>query len=99
MKLRVIQDIEIFGKIIFKQGDVIERSESYSIQHNGEQIKIPHSLIENFLEKQDTISISMKPIDDDDKERIWRMQLDVKTTRTKAIEIEKKLREILEDMI
>ena len=56
-------------------------------------------MIENFVEPYQDIEIRISNPSDDEEEKIWRMQLDVKTTRKKAIEIENFLRKTLIDLI
>jgi hypothetical protein len=56
-------------------------------------------MIENFVEPYHDIDIKISNPSDDEEEKIWRMQLDVKTTRKKAIEIENFLRKTLRDFI
>lgn len=52
-----------------------------------------------FEKQAKEINVSLKELDDDDDVKTWRLQLDVKTTRNKAKEIEKFLRQNLEKMI
>jgi hypothetical protein len=97
MTYKIIKDVEILNQIVFKKGSIIEQKEIYDIQTESGEIKVPHILLEKFIEPiDDKFEIRVKSLDEDeDEEKMWRLQIDVKTTRKKAKIIENLLRETL----
>lgn len=90
------EDIFILDKLIFEKGEKIIKSEIYKVG----DISIPHSMINHLLDDEKEINIKVKSLDDDEDEiKEWRLQLDVKTSRKKAKEIENILRETLRNYI
>lgn len=98
-KLIVKEEVKFLNNVIFKKGEIIDRSDSYNVEIESGNIVIFYSMIENFVEPYQDIEIRISNPADDEEEKIWRMQLDVKTTRKKAIEIENFLRKTLREMI
>ena len=96
------KDIYILDKVIFSEGEEI-LVENNIVKKNSDGIKISLPLEDfkpDFYLKHKTIDVKFKELDQADEQVCtWRLQLDVKTTRTKAKEIEKFLRESLESMI
>jgi hypothetical protein len=98
-KLIVKEEVKFLNNVIFKKGEIIDKSDSYNVEIESGNIAIFYSMIENFVEPYQDIEIRISNPADDEEEKIWRMQLDVKTTRKKAIEIENFLRKTLREMI
>lgn len=98
-KLIVKEEVKFLNNIIFRKGDIIDKSDTYYVEIESGNIVIFYSMIENFVEPYQDIEIRISNPSDDEEEKIWRMQLDVKTTRKKAIEIENFLRKTLKEMI
>ena len=98
-KLIVKEEVRFLNNVIFKKGEIIDKSDSYNVEIESGNIAIFYSMIENFVEPYQDIEIRISNPADDEEEKIWRMQLDVKTTRKKAIEIENFLRKTLREMI
>lgn len=98
-KLIVKEEVKFLNNTIFRKGDIIDKSDSYNVEIESGNIVIFYSMIENFVEPYQDIEIRISNPADDEEEKIWRMQLDVKTTRKKAIEIENFLRKTLKEMI
>ena len=65
------------------------------LRFNKEKIE---NIIEEYKEYQE-IDIKISPLEDVDKEQWYRIQLDVKTTKLKAIEIENLLRKTVNSML
>lgn len=89
------EDIFILDKLIFEKGERIIKSDIYKVG----DISIPHSMIHHLLDDEKEIDIKVKILDDEDEIKEWRLQLDVKTSRKKAKEIENILRETLRNYI
>lgn len=98
-KLIVKEEVKFLNNTIFKKGDIIDKSDTYNVEIESGNIVIFYTMIENFVEPYHDIDIKISNPSDDEGEKIWRMQLDVKTTRKKAIEIENFLRKTLRDLI
>lgn len=98
-KLIVKEEVKFLNNTIFRKGDIIDKSDSYNVEIESGNIVIFYSMIENFVEPYQDIEIRISNPEDDEEEKIWRMQLDVKTTRKRAIEIENFLRKTLKEMI
>ena len=98
-KLIVKEEVKFLNNTIFKKGDIIDKSDTYNVEIESGNIVIFYTMIENFVEPYHDIDIKISNPADDEEEKIWRMQLDVKTTRKKAIEIENFLRKTLIDLI
>ena len=98
-KLIVKEEVKFLNNTIFKKGDIIDKSDTYNVEIESGNIVIFYTMIENFVEPYQDIEIRISNPADDEEEKIWRMQLDVKTTRKKAIEIENFLRKTLRDLI
>ena len=99
-KLIAKEDISILN---IKKGDEVEKKENYTIQTEIGEISIGFSKIEPYLTVIDDIEISESEIsileEDDDEEKTFRLQLDIKTTRKRIIEIENIIRETLKKHI
>lgn len=115
MKFKVINKfLDFLGNDILKVGDIIEPNENneYVIDYNNGDSKQTIQLTIDGIKnaKQDGLNIFKEiddveiiieelPDDDDVLIRNWRIQLDVKTTRKKLKEFEKKFRESIKDII
>lgn len=106
--------VDFLGNDILKIGDIIEPNENneYVIDYNNgdskQTIQLTIDGIKNakkdglniFEEIKEDIEIIIEelPEDDDILVRNWRIQLDVKTTRKKLKEFEKKFRESIKKL-
>ena len=108
MKFRLINDFILntgFGEeIILQKGDIIEPDENgdyfftkISRTFTKEDLLSKPELFEELLE----LKLDVREITDDDENKIgnWRIQLDVKTSRKKLEEIEKFIRENVNEML
>ena len=100
-KYQVIKDIKAIDHILLKVGDEIELNEGEPLKMNTlfGFLELSYDTIKSSLKERETIQVSILPLEDEDVVKEYRLQLDVKTTRRKAREIEKYLRETLERMI
>lgn len=100
-KYQVIKDIKVIDTVILKEGDEIELNEGEPLKMNTPFgiLELSFDNIKSSLKEKETIQVSILPLEDEDVVKEYRLQLDVKTTRRKAREIEKYLRETLERMI
>jgi len=100
-KYQVIKDIKVIDHILLKIGDEIELNEGEPLKMNTPFgfLELSFDNIKSSLKEIETIQVSILPLEDEDVVKEYRLQLDVKTTRRKAREIEKYLRETLERMI
>jgi hypothetical protein len=100
-KYKVIKDIKVIDTVILKEEDEIELNEGEPLKMNTPFgfLELSFDSIKSSLKEKETIQVSILPLEDEDVVREYRLQLDVKTTRRKAKEIEKYLRETLERMI
>lgn len=108
MKFRLINDFILntgFGEeIILQKGDITEPNE------NGDYVfpKISRTFTKEDLlskpelfEELSELKLDVREITEDDENKIgnWRIQLDVKTSRKKLKEIEKFIRENVNEML
>ena len=100
-KYQVIKDIKVIDTVILKEEDEIELNEGETLKMNTTFgfLELSFDSIKSSLKEKETIQVSILPLEDEDVIKEYRLQLDVKTTRRKAKEIEKYLRETLERMI
>jgi hypothetical protein len=100
-KYQVIKDIKVIDTVILKEEDEIELNEGETLKMNTPFgfLELSFDSIKSSLKEKETIQVSILPLEDEDVVKEYRLQLDVKTTRRKAKEIEKYLRETLERMI
>lgn len=114
MKFKVINKfVDFLGNDILKVGDIIEPNENneYVIDYNnGDSKQTIQLTIDgvknakqdglNIFEEYEDIELIIEEIPEDDDELItnWRIQLDVKTTRKKLKEFEKKFRESIKSI-
>ena len=108
MKFRLINDFILntgFGEeIILQKGDITEPNENgdyvfpkISRTFTKEDLLSKPELFEELLE----LKLDVREITEDDENKIsnWRIQLDVKTSRKKLKEIEKFIRENVNEML
>ena len=108
MKFRLINDFILntgFGEeIILQKGDITEPNENgdyafpkISRTFTKEDLLSKPELFEELLE----LKLDVREITEDDENKIgnWRIQLDVKTSRNKLKEIEKFIRENVNEML
>lgn len=103
------RDILVMKKKLLSKGDKIkfeyDQTECNVTSIENPQLTIPISLDDisdiDFIEIEDPIKIKISERDSsqDEEVRNWRIQLDVKTTRSKLIEIENFMRETLESIL
>jgi hypothetical protein len=100
-KYQVIKDIKVIDFVLLKVGDDIELNEGEPLKMNTPFgfLELSFESIQSSLKEKETIEVSITELEDEDVVKEYRLQLDVKTTRRKAREIEKYLRETLERMI
>ena len=114
MKFKVINKfLDFLGNDILKVGDIIEPNENneYVIDYNNgnskQTIQLTIDGIKNakqdglnIFKEIDDVEIIIEELPDDDDILVinWRIQLDVKTTRKKLKEFEKKFRESIKDI-
>ncbi len=95
------------SKKMYDKGHIFEPvDETYEIiHHTGEIFKLTESemksfdILEEVKEEEFEIIIEEVPEDDDIPVRNWRIQLDVKTTRTKLREVEKIINEVIKPIL
>ena len=108
MKFRIINDFILntgFGEeIILQKGDITEPNENgdyvfpkISRKFTKDDLLSKPELFEELLE----LKLDVREITEDDENKIgnWRIQLDVKTSRKKLKEIEKFIRENVNEML
>lgn len=101
-KYQVIKDIKVVDTVILKEGEEIElvsENDGLIVNTPFGQIQLSFDSMKSSLREKETIQISIIPLEEEDIIKEYRLQLDVKTTRKKAREIENYLRETLERMI
>ena len=100
-KYQVIKDIKVVDFVLLKVGDDIELNEGEPLKMNTPFgfLELSFDDIQSSLKEKETIEVSITELEDEDIVKEYRLQLDVKTTRRKAREIERYLRETLERMI
>lgn len=100
-KYQVIKDIKVIDFVLLKVGEEIELNEGEPLKMNTPFgfLELSFESIQSSLKEKETIEVTLTELEDEDVVKEYRLQLDVKTTRRKAREIEKYLRETLEKMI
>jgi hypothetical protein len=100
-KYQVIKDIKILDTVALKEGSEIEilDGESIKIDTKFGIMELKFEDFKSFIKEKETIQVSIIPLEDEDVVKEYRLQLDIKTTRKKAREIENYLRETLGRMI
>jgi predicted P-loop ATPase len=101
-----IKDISTMNKILIQKGDKISSEDGiYKIESSDKLISLSFSL-EEILNNQDFIEVDQYkkniielPANDDDIVKNYRIQLDVKTSKKKLIEIENILQETLRNIL
>lgn len=103
MKYITKKDISFLDKILFKKGEKIDKKDNYKLETESGDLTIPFSMIEEYLSLEidnEVPNIKIKILDEDEDEiKKWRVQLDIKTSRKKLIEIENFLRKTLKDYL
>ena len=101
-KYQVIKDIKVIDTVILKEGEEIEllnENDTLVMNTTFGQLELSFNQIKDSIKLIETIEIKIIELEDEDVVSEYRLQLDVKTTRRKAKEIEKYLRETLDKMI
>lgn len=100
-KYQIIKDIKIIDHILLRIGDEVELNVGEPLKMNTPFgfLELSFDSIQSSLKEKETIEVTLTELEDEDTLKEYRLQLDVKTTRRKAREIEKYLRETLDRMI
>lgn len=96
------EDVIIFSQQIFHKDETIEVGECIDVDKNGVKFTIPLSEILNdsrFQELQELNSNISEVSEDEEEIKNYRIQLDVKTSKRKIIEIERFLRKSLDEIL
>lgn len=105
MKFKLKEDWYFGKNKILSKGDILEPNNEYKyeISYLGNSMILSLDDIEEnpIFEKISEINLDIMEIPQDDEEKIgnWRIQLDVKTSRRKLKEIEKFIRNNINDML
>lgn len=102
---KIIEDIHYFGYLVFKKDDMIKfESDQYIVENDN--VKFPLKMADvlndkRFIELEDKINIESKEISEDDdlKIRKYRIELDVMTSKKKLKEIEKIIKNNIENIL
>ena len=104
-KFRIKEDIQILGQTVLKKDQTITVEVAYTIPAEPFDISMPLSQIlkdnrfEEMLIPELNIEVTELTEEQEEEEKTYRIQLDVKTTRKKLRIIENYLRETLENML
>jgi|LakMenEpi03Aug12_release.lakeMendotaPanAssembly.Ray.scaffolds.fasta_scaffold159152_2 hypothetical protein len=101
-KYQIIKEIKVIDTVILNKGEEIEllnENDALIMNTCFGQLELPFNQIKDSIKIKETIEVTLTELEDEDSVKEYRLQLDVKTTRRKAREIEKYLRETLERMI
>lgn len=100
-KFKLIEDLTVVNELILPKGSIIVFDEynEILINTNFGPLRFNKEKLANIIEEYQEIDIKILPLEDVDKEQWYRMQLDVKTTKLKAIEIENFLRKTISSML
>lgn len=99
---RVVEDLNFFGRIIAKKGDV------FSPNEGGKYILLDYEMTEDVIKSDPHFEIFNENIEikvtelsqpDLDEVKTWRLQLDVTTTKRKLMEIEPVLRDSISHIL
>jgi len=106
MKFFIKENIYLFDKLLLKEGEVIDIGDGgLYIDREDLKFKLPLEKILNdprFQKKEEEKIdfIIQESIPEEDLEiKEWKMILNIKTNRAKLIEIEKKFREVIEEIL
>jgi len=108
MKFRLIKDLILNTgfeeEVILEKGDIVEPSNDGDYvfpKLNRTYSKDELLLKPEIFEELPELKLDVREITEDDENKIgnWRIQLDVKTSRKKLKEIEKFLRETVNEML
>lgn len=102
-KFLVKQDIGFLDIVVFKTGEKITIEEKIDIVKEGMAFSLTLDQIVSDPRFEEIPKIEpfdiLEMTDDHDEIKNFRIQLDVKTTRSKLIHVERKIREFLEDFL
>jgi len=100
-KFKLIENLSVLNELILPQGSIIvfDENNEILINTNFGPLRFNKEKLENIIEEYQEIDIKTSVIEDTDSTQWYRLQLDVKTTKSKAIEIEKFLRKTINDML
>lgn len=94
---KVLEDINFLEEIILKKGDFITFDEKDNIVIGS--IRLSKDSISSKISEVQDLDISINKLEDLDEPKMYRIQLDVKTTKNNLFKIEKILREKLQDLL
>jgi hypothetical protein len=100
-KFKLIENLSVLNELILPQGSIIvfDENNEILINTNFGPLRFNKEKLENIIEEYQEIDIKTSVIEDTDSTQWYRLQLDVKTTKSRAIEIEKFLRKTINDML
>jgi len=100
-KFKLIENLSVLNELILPQGSIIvfDEHNEILINTNFGSLRFNKEKLENIIEEYQEIDIKTSVLEDTDSTQWYRLQLDVKTTKSKAIEIEKFLRKTINDML
>ena len=105
-KFVVLEDIYFFSnQIIFEKGEIIQLEDTLDVQKAGFSgtFKLEDLKSDKRFKQIDNTeyTLNIKELEDDEDLQIknYRIQVNIKTNRKKLIEIERFLRETLENMV
>jgi len=101
-KFLVKDDIGFLDITVFKKGETVTVEKQVDITKGGMSFSLPleQILADPRFEEIPKIEFDTVEIPDDYEEiKNFRIQLEVKTTRSKLLQVERKIREFLEDFL
>jgi hypothetical protein len=102
-KFKLIENLSVLNELILPQGSIIvfDEHNEILINTNFGPLRFNKEKLENIIEEYQEIEIEIKTsiLNETDSTQWYRLQLDVKTTKSRAIEIEKFLRKTINDML
>lgn len=105
MKFRLKEDWYFGKNKILEKGNILEPNDDfrYEVVYLGNTMLLSIDDIEGnpIFEKISEVSLDIREIQQDDEDKVgnWRIQLDVKTSRRKLKEIERFIKENINDML
>jgi hypothetical protein len=98
-----IKNLSILDTIIFKEGDEIDINPDDKITTNGKfgNIEFTFEDLKNHIKEKidEDMDVKIILLDDENEIKDYRIQLDIKTTRKKAKEIQNYLKENLKSLV
>lgn len=98
-----IKDMSILNTVLFKEGTEISLNEGEKIKSNGKYGNFEFSIddLKEFIKEKidEETDVKIILLDDEDEIKDYRLQLDIRTTRKKAREIQNYLKETLKSLV